>query len=501
MISRGLLLAIDQGTTNTKAVLVGKDGRPVFVASAPVGVTHPRSDWVEQDPMALWRSVERAVAECVKAAGEQGIAAVGIANQRETVVAWDRATGEPVAPAIVWQCRRSADICARLEKGGAGEMIRLRTGLGIDPLFSASKMGWLLENVAGLRRRAEAGEICFGTVDSWLIWKLTAGSVHACDASNASRTQLFNLESGIWDPELLRLFEVPLVALPDVRDSSGPFGKCVGIAGLDGVPILSAMGDSHAALAGHGAHAPGTVKATYGTGSSVMTLLPKFSVAEHGVSTTIAWRVKGRTQFALEGNVSMTGSAVRWVGEFLGLAKPTEDTVRLAATVDDSGGVYFVPAMVGLGAPHWDTEVRGALIGLGRDSKSGHMARAAIEAIAFQIRDVLEAMERVAGHELSALRADGGATRNDELMQFQADVLGRVVVRSGTEELSALGVAWMAGLELGWWGSLQEFEALVREPVKFVPKMVTEERERRYSGWKDAVAKARYRPCPAEGVR
>jgi glycerol kinase len=501
MRSRGLLLAIDQGTTNTKAVLVGKDGRSVFVASASVGVTHPRSDWVEQDPIALWESVEQAVAECVKAAGDQGIAAVGIANQRETVVAWDRATGVPVAPAIIWQCRRSAEICARLEKSGAGEMIRARTGLGIDPLFSASKMGWLLENVSGLRERTEAGEVCFGTVDSWLIWELTGGRVHACDASNASRTQLFNLESGIWDSELLRLFDVPLVALPEVRDSSGSFGECVGIAGLDGVPILSAMGDSHAALAAHGAHAPGTVKATYGTGSSVMTLLPKFSVAEHGASTTIAWRVKGQTQFALEGNVSMTGSAVRWVGEFLELAKPTEDAVRLAATVEDSGGVYFVPAMVGLGAPHWDTEVRGALMGLGRNSKSGHMARAAIEAIAFQIRDVLEAMEMVAGHELSTLRADGGATKNDELMQFQADVLGRVVVRSETEELSALGAAWMAGLELGWWDSLQEFEALVREPVRFVPKMVTDERERRYNGWKNAVAKARYRPCPTERVR
>ena len=501
MISRGLLLAIDQGTTNTKAVLVGTDGRPVFVASAPVSVTHPRSDWVEQDPRALWASVEQAVAECVKAVGEQPIAAVGIANQRETVVAWDRATGASVAPAIVWQCRRSAEICARLEKSGAGEMIRMRTGLGIDPLFSASKMSWMLENISGLRERAGDGKICFGTVDSWLIWKLTSRRLHACDASNASRTQLLNLESGMWDEELLRLFGVPLVALPEVRDSSGLFGECIGIAGLEGVPILSAMGDSHAALAAHGAHAPGTVKATYGTGSSVMTLLPKFSVAENGVSTTIAWRVKGQTQFALEGNVSMTGSAVRWVGEFLGLANPTEEAVRLAATVGDSGGVYFVPAMVGLGAPHWDTEVRGALMGLGRDSKSGHMARAAIEAIAFQIRDVLEAMETVSGHKLSALRADGGATRNDELMQFQTDVLGRVVVRSLTVELWALGAAWLAGLALGWWGSLRDFEMLVREPVKFVPKMVTEERERRYMGWKDAVAKVRYRPRLAEGVR
>ena len=501
MRSHGLLLAIDQGTTNTKAVLVGQDGRPVFVASVAVSVTHPQSDWVEQDPMALWASVEQVIAECVKAPGEQRIAAVGIANQRETVVTWERATGKPVAPAVVWQCRRSAEICARLEKSGAGEMIRARTGLGIDPLFSASKMSWLLKNVSGLSERAEAGEICFGTVDSWLIWKLTAGLVHACDASNASRTQLFNLEGGNWDTELLQLFDVPRVALPEVRDSSGLFGECVGIAGLEGVPILSSMGDSHAALVAHGAHSPGTVKATYGTGSSVMTLLPKFRLAEHGVSTTIAWRVKGQPQFALEGNVSMTGSAVRWVGEFLGLERPTEDAVRLAATVEDSGGVYFVPAMVGLGAPHWNSEVRGALVGLGMDSKSGHMARAAIEAIAFQIRDVLEAMERVAGHELSALRADGGATRNDSLMQFQADVLGRAVVRSETEELSALGAAWMAGLALGWWESLEEFEGLTREPAIFVPKMVSVERQSRYGGWKDAVAKAVYRPATQGGAQ
>jgi glycerol kinase len=494
MSKDGLLLAIDQGTTNTKCVLVGRDGRPLFVATAPVGLQHPRAGFVEQDPLAIWTSVEQAVAECVAKAGEQGIAAVGIANQRETVVSWDRRTGEPVAPAVVWQCRRSAAICAELERRGVAGMLRERTGLGIDPLFSASKMQWLLENVQGLRERAEAGEICFGTVDSWLVWRLTGGKVHACDASNASRTQLFNLATGQWDEELLRLFGVPKAALPTVFDSSAFFGECVGIEGLAGVPILSAMGDSHAAMAGHGAYGPGTVKATYGTGSSVMTLLPELRLAEHGVATTIAWRVKGETRFALEGNISMAGSALQWVGEFLGLKEPVEGAARLAESVEGSDGVYLVPAMVGLGAPHWDSEVRGALMGLGWSSRAGHMARAAVEAIAFQVRDVFAAMEQAAGFALPVLYADGGATRNRWLMQFQADVLGKTVRRSETEELSALGAAWMAGLALGWWSSLSELEGLRKETVNFVPEMVTDEREARCRGWSDAVARARLRP-------
>lgn len=494
MKREGLLLAIDQGTTNTKAILVGRDGQPVFAASAATELLQPKPDFVEQDPLAIWESVLKAAAACIKHAGPEDIAAIGISNQRETVVAWERRTGKPVAPAIIWQCRRSAAICADLERNGRGKMLRERTGLGIDPLFSASKVQWLLVNVQGLHERAEAGEICFGTVDSWLIWNLTGGRLFACDASNASRTQLFNLQMGDWDNDLLQLFGVPRIALPEIRDSSGPFGECAGIAGLEGVPILSAMGDSHAALAGHGAYAPGTVKATYGTGSSVMTLLPEFRLPQSGVATTVAWQLHGQPRFALEGNISMTGSAVQWVGEFLGLPNPVSDTVDLAATVDGTAGVYFVPAMVGLGAPHWDTEARGVLMGLGRSSRAAHMAHAAIESIAFQIRDVFDVMESEAGCALPALYADGGGTRNEWLMQFQADILGRPVLRSQQEELSALGAAWMAGLALGWWQSPTELESLRGNTTQFIPQMANAQREQHYAAWKDAVARTRYRP-------
>jgi glycerol kinase len=490
----GLLLSIDQGTTNTKAILVGRDGQPIFVASSPIDLLQPKPGFVEQDALVLWESVTRVIADCVKRADAERIIAVGITNQRETVVAWERQTGKPVAPAIVWQCRRSASICAELEKDGLTKLLRERTGLSIDPLFSASKIRWLLENITGLRRRAEDGEICFGTVDSWLIWMLTGGKVYACDASNASRTQLLNLKTANWDDDLLRLVGVPRRALPEVRDSSGLFGECVGIAGLKGVPILSAMGDSHAAMAGHGSYAPGTIKATYGTGSSIMTLLPEFRLAETGVATTIAWQIQGEPRFALEGNISMTGSAVQWVGEFLGLSHPVSDTLKLADTTDDAAGVHFVPAMVGLGAPHWDTEARGVLMDLGRSSRAAHMARAAIESIAFQIADVFEAMESEAGCSLPALYADGGGTRNTWLMQFQADILGKRVLRSQREELSALGAAWMAGLALGWWKSPAELESLRGDTEEFLPRLTAQQREQKYAGWKNAVARTRFRP-------
>lgn len=497
MMCDGLLLAIDQGTTNTKAILVARDGQPVFVASSPVSLSQPKPDFVEQDPLALWQSVTRTIADCLKNVGARNIVAIGISNQRETIVAWERATGNPVAPAIVWQCRRSALICAELERNGLAQLLRDRTGLSIDPLFSASKIRWLLENMHGLRERTENGEICFGTVDSWLIWRLTGGTVYACDASNASRTQLLNLKAGDWDPELLQLFGIPPIALPEVCDSSGSFGLCTGVSGLEGVPILSAMGDSHAAMAGHGSYAPGTIKATYGTGSSIMTLLPEFRLAATGVATTMAWRIQGKPFFALEGNISMTGSAVQWLGEFLGVADPVSDTVKLAATAEDSAGVYFVPAMVGLGAPYWDSVARGVLMGLGRSSRAAHMARAAIEAIAFQIRDVFEAMESEAGCLLPALYADGGGTRNADLMQFQADILGRPVLRSQREELSALGAAWMAGLALGWWTSLADLEKLRGGDEEFSPRLSFEQREQRYTGWKNAVARTRFRPDSA----
>jgi glycerol kinase len=495
-MSGGCVLAIDQGTTNTKALMVGRDGQPMFRASAPVSIKSPKPGWVEQDAIELWESVVRVVTECLAWAAEHGCSADGVAisNQRETVVAWHRATGVPVAPAILWQCRRSAAICDELEAQRYGPMLRERTGLGIDPLFSASKMQWLLENVPGLREQASYGDICFGTVDSWLIWKLTRGVVHACDVSNASRTQLLNLKTAEWDDQLLALFQIPRAILPAVKPSSNSFGNCSGLHELRNVPLVSVIGDSHAAMAGQGCFVPGVVKATYGTGSSLMTLLPELSQAtgQSKLATTIAWGVADAgVQYALEGNVSMAGSAVQWVGEFLGLPDSVKDTAELAASVENSDGIFFVPAMVGLGAPHWDNRARGTIAGLGRTTRAAHLAHAAIESIAFQVRDVFDAMLEELDSELPVLRADGGATRNDWLMQFQADILGRPVVRSSHEDLSALGAARLGGLTLGWWRSLADLEALPSETKTFVPRLQSGEREERYLGWKLAVRRAR----------
>jgi glycerol kinase len=491
-----MILAIDQGTTNTKAVLVDREGQPHARASVRMGVSTPRSNWVEQDPEEIWRSALKAAEECMQSAGGVRVEGIAISNQRETVVAWDRATGKALAPAIVWQCRRSQAICERLRADGLEGQLLAHTGLGIDPLFSASKMCWLLENIAGLRAKAEAGQVCFGTVDSWLIWRLTEGRLHACDASNASRTQLLNLASRDWDEELLRVFGVPRAALPEVRDSSGEFGKCVGITGLNGVPMVSAMGDSHAAMAGHGSYSPGTVKATYGTGSSLMTLLPRLEAARREVATTIAWSLGGVAQYALEGNIAMTGSGVAWVGEFLGLEEPVEGAARLAASIAGSEGVYFVPAMSGLGAPYWDGEAKGTISGLTRTSRAAHLARAAVEAIAYQIRDVFDAMSAAAGCQLPALHVDGGATRNEELMQFQADVLQKPVVRSDCVDLSALGAAWFGGLALGWWESTADLSCLPQKTRTFAPRRPAAEMELLYAGWRTAVARARLREIP-----
>lgn len=484
-----LILAIDQGTTNTKALLVDGEGKVVHRASSPLRVLHPQADFVEQDPVAILRSVDEVVADCV-AVGE-AIAAVAISNQRETVMAWDRQTGAAIDNAMTWQCRRAASICDSLRAKGLDGFLRERTGLGIDPLFSAAKLAWLLKNTPGLRERAEAGEICVGTMDSWVMFHLTGGSVHATDHSNAARTQMLNIHTLQWDDELLALFGVPKVALPKLHPSSGRFGECA-VEGLNNVPLMAALGDSHAALAGYGSSAPGTVKATYGTGSSLMTLTGSAAAAaDSHLSQTIGWTTAAATHYALEGNISMTGSAVQWLGEFLGLANPVADAVALAASVNDSAGVYFVPAMSGLGAPHWDSDARGTITGLSRTSTRAHLARAAVEAIAFQVRDVFAAMESEAGVRLPALHADGGATRNDALMQFQADVLGRPVLRSATEDLSALGAAKLAGVALGWWPSL---DALPCATTGFEPTMPELERNAKYGAWRHAVAQARLKP-------
>jgi glycerol kinase len=491
------ILAIDQGTTNTKAVLVDREGRIVYRASTPLGILQPQPGYVEQDSLALWKSVVQVIAACVRHAQSErtGITGIAISNQRETAVAWRRASagnsaaGEPVGNAITWQCRRSAPVCERLRTHAA--TIQSITGLPLDPLLSATKWAWLFDQHPELRVQADSGELHLGTVDAWLLYNLTAGNVYATDHTNASRTALLNLETLEWDTELCNLFGIPQAALPTVLPSSGNFGGCEAIAELAGVPIVAMIGDSHAALVGHSCFAAGTVKATYGTGSSLMMITPELVTEARHLARTVAWSSEGGARFALEGNIAMSGAAVQWVGEFLGLARPVEDAAALAATVSDAAGLILVPAMVGLGAPYWDSAARGLMTNVERSHTAAHLARAAIDAIAFQVADVLEAMESAAHVTLPVLLADGGATRNDLLMQMQADVLGRPVHRSTQEDLSARGAALLGGLALGWWRSLDELAALPKSVQAFEPKNSQTERERLRGAWRLAVERAR----------
>ena len=489
------VLAIDQGTTNTKALIVSREGQVVASASRPVAIRYPRPAWVEQDPEALWQSVQAAIDDCIEAectgAAPASLAAVAVTNQRESVTVWDRRTGAALGPCVVWQCRRSAPFCDSLRDRGLEAFIRQRTGLGIDPLFSASKARWLLERIPDGFQQARDGALCIGTVDSWVLWRLTRGAVHACDITNASRTQMFDLRELRWSPELLALFDIPRAALGEVHPSSHIFGETARNGRLPaGIPIASLIGDSHAALFGHAIFSPGAVKATYGTGSSLMTLTPAPVESRAGLSATVGWSRPGDVRYALEGNIAVTGGAVQWLGEFLGLDDPAARIAALARTVPDSGGVYLVPAFVGLGAPYWSSGARAILGGMTRGTTAAHAALAAVESIAFQVRDVFDAMERDSQRPLPVLLADGGAARNDDLMQFQADLLGRPVVRRNSEDLSAIGAAWLAGLAVGLWRSLDDLEALPGSQQQFAPRMPDNERERRYSGWLDAVHRA-----------
>jgi glycerol kinase len=491
-VSSRLILAVDQGTTNTKAVLVGHEGQVVARASRPLSISFPQPGWVEQDPEELWQSVRSAIEELLGAGPAERIAAIGISNQRESAVLWDRRTGAALGPCVIWQCRRTAGFCDELRRRELETTIRERSGLPIDPLFSASKFRWLIGQAADGRSRAAAGDICAGTVDSWLLWKLTGGSVHATDMSNASRTQLLNLAQGGWDSELLRIFDIPLACLPEVRASSSVFGATIGQGAMPpGIPVASLIGDSHAALFGHAAFVPGSVKATYGTGSSLMSPTEVPVASRHGLSTTVAWAEPDRVRYALEGNITNTGGSVQWMASFLGLGGGAEEVAALATTVSDSAGVYLVPAFAGLGAPHWDSGARGLLCGLTRGATTAHAARAAIESIAFQVRDVFEAMRQDAGIPLPALYADGGASRNESLMQLQADLLGCPVIRSSSPDLSAIGAAWLAGLAAGYWSSLEELESQPRKTTRYEPGMRAAQRERLLQGWADALSRSR----------
>ncbi|MDB5473967.1 MAG: glycerol kinase [Devosia sp.] len=481
-MSRELILAIDQGTTNTKALLVDGAGRVLHQASVPNVVNYPRPGWAEQSATALVDGVTQVIAEAVDKAGDARIAGIGISNQRESILAWDAATGEPIGPVVIWQCRRSAPRCDALRAAGHADVLESKTGLALDPLFPATKIAWLLDNTPGARARAEAGELRVGTVDSWLLWNLTGGEVHATDHSNASRTQLFNTETLSWDADLCALFEVPQGMLPEVKSSDARFGTTAdGATALAaGTPILAMIGDSHAALFGHGVRSPGTVKATYGTGTSLMALTPSRVRSSHGMSSTIAWSQGGTVQHALEGNISVSGQTAAFAAELLGLADAAALSA-LAETVADSNGVAFVPALVGLGAPYWRADARGTITGMSLGTKPAHLARAALEAIAFQVADVYAAMEADMGSPLGELRADGGASRNGTIMQFEADILGRPVAVAAAPEVSALGAAALAFSALGI--------AMPGVPAAnhFTPHMDNASRTQHRQRWQNAV--------------
>lgn len=481
-MSNGLILAIDQGTTNTKALAVDASGRVVAEASAPMSVDYPKPGWAEQSATDIWRSVKRVI-EDVVAKTSPDYDAIAISNQRETIVAWDALTGEPLAPAITWQCRRSTELCDAVRAAGHAAMVESKTGLGLDPLFPAAKIAWLLRNVDAVTSAGARGTLRVGTVDSWLLWNFTSGTVHSTDHSNASRTQLLNTASLQWDDELLSIFGIDKSALPQLHPSDSHFGDAAaGTSALAaGTPIHAMMGDSHAALFGHGVRGPGTVKATYGTGSSLMTLTAARQLSTHGLSATIAWSTTiGGPACALEGNISVSGQAAAFMAELLGLGDAGA-LANLAMSVPDSNGVTFVPALVGLGAPHWAPEARGMVSGLALGTKPAHLARAAIDAIAHQVADVFEAMQRDIGAPLQQLSADGGASRNDALMQFEADIIGRPVTRGDRAEVSALGAAMMAAHGMG--RSISPGE----NSTTFTPRDIDREAIRRE--WHDAVGR------------
>ncbi len=476
------VLAIDQGTTNTKAILVTDEGEIVARASSPLTTHYPQPGWAEQSAADIWASVQAVIAEVVAMSDGIQIDAIGITNQRETLVVWDARTSKPICPAIIWQCRRTADACISLMAAGHNDAIVAATGLSINALFPSSKLAWILQNVAGAKELADQGHLRAGTVDVWLLWQLTGGAAFATDHSNASRTQLFDTGLLQFSPALCAIFEVPVTCLPTPLASDATFGHTVaGVTALPkDVPVLAMMGDSHAALYGHGVRAPGTVKATFGTGSSLMTLTPARTASQHGLSGTIAWTNAQGTAYALEGNITVSAQAAAFMAAILGLGS-AQALSDLAKTVADAGGAVFVPALAGLGAPYWDDRATGTITGMTHATKPAHLARATLEAIAHQIADVFDAMELDIGGEISGLKADGGAASNGFLMQIQADILGRSVARNDVEEVGALGVASMA---MG-----KDFAA--RHVAEFSPVLPADMRARARDSWARALIKAR----------
>ena len=487
------ILALDQGTTSSRALLVGQDGRVHGLTQTPFRQIFPKPGWVEHDPVEIWSSEFGVVMEALAQAGAkpEEVAAIGITNQRETTILWDRRSGEPVYNAIVWQDRRTSGFCDQLRADGYEEMIQQKTGLVIDAYFSGSKIRWMLENVPGVRERAKRGELAFGTVDSWLIGKLTEGRRHVTDVTNASRTMLFNLHKQEWDEELLDLFGIPKSVLPEVVSSSGTCAETTGV--LNGIPIAGIAGDQQSALFGQMCTEPGMVKCTYGTGSFMLLNTGDQPVGSRNkLLTTVAWRIDGRTNYALEGSIFIAGAVVQWLRDELQIIRSAEEIEELAATVPDSGGVYVVPAFSGLGAPHWDQYARGTIVGLTRGSNRAHIARAALEGIAFQVADVLAAMQSDSGVPLQELRVDGGAARNNLLMQIQADLLGVPVTRPSNAETTVLGATYLAGLAVGYWPDQQTIATQWAVDRRFQPQRDEAWRQERQAGWRRALERARH---------
>ena len=488
------ILSLDQGTTSSRALLFDEHGAVRSVAQREFTQIFPQPGWVEHDPEEIAASQIAVALEALAKVKAQpsDVAAIGITNQRETTIVWDRATGKAICNAIVWQDRRTASFCQQLKAQGHDNRIQQRTGLLIDAYFSGSKISWILEHVPNARQLAETGRLAFGTVDTWLLWKLTGGRVHVTDATNASRTMLFNLHSGDWDSDLLDLFRIPRSMLPAVRPSSEVYAEVSSVPGLNGIPIAGVAGDQQAALFGQRCISPGLSKNTYGTGCFLLQSTGTRAVrSTHRLLTTVAWRIGNDTHYALEGSVFVGGAVVQWLRDSLGIIRTSSEVEALANSVPDNGGVYFVPAFVGLGAPHWDSYARGAIFGITRGSNRGHIARAALESIAYQVADLMDAVETDTNAALEELRVDGGASANDSLMQFQADILGVPVVRPSMTETTALGAAFLAGLGAGFWKEVQAIMDLPREERRFEPCLPRSQANAMRQRWNEAISRAK----------
>ncbi len=488
------ILSLDQGTTSSRAILFDRQGRILATSQKEFRQIYPRPGWVEHDPAEIWASQLEVAKDVLRRAGlsPREIAGIGITNQRETTVVWDRNTGKPVYNAIVWQCRRTAPECERLKRNGWQTRIQSKTGLVIDAYFSATKIQWILEQVPGVREKAEAGELCFGTIDAYLIYQLTGGTVHATDCSNASRTMLFNIHEHVWDSEILEALTIPRAMLPEVRSSSGEFGRTrADLFDGQSIPITGAAGDQQAALFGQACFRRGMVKNTYGTGCFMVMNTGESPVSsEKGLLSSVAWGLDGKVVYALEGSIFIAGAAVQWLRDELQFFETADQSEEMATSIPDTGGVYVVPAFVGLGAPHWDMYARGTIVGLTRGSGKAQITRATLEAIAYQTLDVLNVMKAEAGVPVESLRVDGGAVGNHFLMQFQCDMLNVPVERPQVQETTALGAAFLAGLAVGFWEALEEIEQIWNLEERFLPAMDAPRRETLYAGWQKAVQRA-----------